>query len=400
VTAAAISFLANPRMATDPLTTQTASRDMGTLPPDPTRGQPLRHVLVRTVSSRVVNPADAVQVALGLLWLLDGILQLQPAMFTARFAREVILPAADGQPGFVAWPIHQAAHLILWAPGPINAVSALIQIGIGIGLMFRRSVRVAIVLSLVWSLNVWILGEGMGGLGGGKVMVLTGAPGAVLLYAVLAAAVWPEHDRPARWLTGAWVSLWVGGAILQVLPSQGSNRAIRASVSANADSAPGWLRSVDHTFLSALPSTGRSVVIGLVALQLIIGLAALAPRSYRVGGIVLGIMFAAVAWIIGESLGTYWTGLATDPNSAPLIALMALGVLATRTSEPRLQAAVPARSLPVFVDEAKPCGMGTRLQATAHAELAQDRRDVMTDRLLGENETIGDLGVAQPLRNQ
>lgn len=346
-----------------------------------------------------------------MLWLLDGVLQLQPAMFTGRFAREVILPAADGQPGFVAWPIHQAAHMILWAPGPINAIAALVQIGIGIGLMFRAWVRPAILLSLLWSLNVWILGEGIGGLGGGKAMLLTGAPGAVLLYAVLAAAVWPGRDRPARWLNGAWVSLWVGGAILQVLPGQASNRAIRASLSANADSAPGWLRSVDHTLLSALPTAGRSIVVGLVVLQLVIGLSAFAPHWCRIGGIVLGILFAAVAWVIGESIGTYWTGLATDPNSGPLIGLMALGILATRPSDP-LQAArsgsargrerttAPAQPLAVLVGEIEPRGMGTRIHATAHAELAQDRRDVMIDRLLGEHEPFGDLGVAQALRNE
>jgi hypothetical protein len=275
-----------------------------------------------------VSANDAIQVALGSLWLLDGPLQLQPAMFTNRLTREVILPTAHGQPGFVSWPIHHAAHVILSAPGPINAFAALIQIAVGMGLMFRASVRPAIVISVLWSLNVWILGEGIAGLAGGSGMLLTGAPGAVLLYAVLAMAVWPSHDRPARWLPGAWALLWVAGAVLHVLPGQASDQAIRASETANAESAPGWLQSVDHLFLSALPASGVSVVVVLVILQLVIGLSALSDRSYRAAGGGLGILFAILAWVVGESLGTYWTGLATDPNSGPLIVLTGVGVLA------------------------------------------------------------------------
>ena len=322
------------------------------LAPPAGRGSPtLERALAARVRGRIAGPADAIQVLLGLLWLLDGLLQLQPDMFTSRFAREVILPAAQGQPGFIAWPIHQAARVILEAPGPINAVAGLVQIGIGVGLMVRRSVRLAIAASLLWSLNVWILGEGIGGLAGGSGMLLTGAPGAVLLYAVLAAAVWPERDRPARWLNEAWVALWVGGAILQTLPGQASNGAIRAAISANAGSAPGWLRSIDNTLLSALPKGGQSIVIVLVVLQLAIGLSVLAPRPYRTCGIALGIVFALIAWIVGESLGTYWTGLATDPNSGPLIALMGFGLVVIApcsafTASPPAPRARPGRRRP------------------------------------------------------
>jgi hypothetical protein len=45
-------------------------------------------------------------------------------------------------------------------------------------------------------------------------------------------------------------------------------------------------------------------------------------------------------------------------------------------------------------------GLCARLAARADAELAQDRRDVVVDRLLGEEEPLGDLGVAEPLRDE
>ncbi len=72
-----------------------------------------------------------VQVSLGLLWILDGLLQLQPAMLTARFATEAIVPAGQGQPTFVSWPIQRTAHLIGYQPVLADLAFALIQLAIG-----------------------------------------------------------------------------------------------------------------------------------------------------------------------------------------------------------------------------------------------------------------------------
>ena len=45
-----------------------------------------------------------VQIALGVLWLLDAALQLQPFMFTADFARQVLAPSGQDQPVWVSAP--------------------------------------------------------------------------------------------------------------------------------------------------------------------------------------------------------------------------------------------------------------------------------------------------------
>src|SRR5687767_13843204 len=50
--------------------------------------------------------------------------------------------------------------------------------------------------------------------------------------------------------------------------------------------------------------------------------------------------------------------------------------------------------LPVFR------GQLGRFVAAAHAELGQDRGDVVADRLLGDEEPRGDLGVRQALRDE
>jgi hypothetical protein len=45
-------------------------------------------------------------------------------------------------------------------------------------------------------------------------------------------------------------------------------------------------------------------------------------------------------------------------------------------------------------DQPESHGLGARLAASADAELSQDRRHVVVDRLLGHDEALGDLGVA------
>ena len=39
---------------------------------------------------------------------------------------------------------------------------ALIQVGIGLGLLYRRTVKLALAASLVWAAIVWWLGEAFG----------------------------------------------------------------------------------------------------------------------------------------------------------------------------------------------------------------------------------------------
>src|SRR4051794_2972320 len=58
------------------------------------------------------------------------------------------------------------------------------------------------------------------------------------------------------------------------------------------------------------------------------------------------------------------------------------------------------RRLPILSGESQAHGQGAGLRARADVELAQDRGDVMRDRLLREEEALCDLAVAKALRHQ
>ena len=53
-----------------------------------------------------------------------------------------------------------------------------------------------------------------------------------------------------------------------------------------------------------------------------------------------------------------------------------------------------------WIGEPESHGRGARLAAGADIELSQDRRDVMVDRFLGDDEPLGDLRVTQPVGEQ
>lgn len=134
------------------------------------------------------------QVALGLVWLLDAALQYQPAMFTKTFPVMMLAPSGIGEPAFVSGPVLMAERLISGHVVPWNAMFATVQLALAAGLLCRATARAALAGTIAWSLAVWWLGEGLGGIFSTTANPLTGAPGAALLYAFLAVLAWPRAE--------------------------------------------------------------------------------------------------------------------------------------------------------------------------------------------------------------
>ncbi|HEY2075613.1 MAG TPA: hypothetical protein VGH53_04685, partial [Streptosporangiaceae bacterium] len=130
------------------------------------------------------------QLGLAAIWLLDGVLQFQSMMFTGAFS-QTLAGTAGGNPAVIADPINWAARLIADHPVATNTTFAMIQVLLGLGIAGRRTLKVALAASIAWSLGVWWFGEGLGGILNGGASPVNGAPGAVILYALLAVLLWP-----------------------------------------------------------------------------------------------------------------------------------------------------------------------------------------------------------------
>ena len=279
---------------------------------------------------------------LGVLWLLDGALQLQSYMFTKGFAHQIIAPAAAGQPFFVAGPVRWNAHLIALHPALFNGCFAGVQLALGVGFFSTRFCRWAIGASLAWAGGVWYLGEGLGGVAGGHMTALLGAPGAALLYLVLAIAAWPTEDgrpsrsssRPPAWTGPAWAILWVGFAVLDLLPGNSTSSAVASDLMTQASGVPRWLAGFDRWLAGGVHHLGPSVGILLVVAELAIGVMSLTRSRLRTVAIWSGIGLAALYWAAGQSFGELFSGQATDPSTGPLLMLLGLVALNAAAEAP------------------------------------------------------------------
>ena len=298
---------------------------------------------------RLVRTQRVLQIVLGLFWLLDAGLQFQPYMFGSGFTTTYLLNNAHNQPDIVRWIITNVGnfvgpHVAVW-----NTFFALIQVAIGLGLLFRRTVRPALAVSFFWVFGVWFFGEGLGQLFTGSASALTGAPGSVLLYGLIGLMAWPrsaptkasEETEPsvgiassaaARGIGGAvtpllvWCGYWSLAAVLFLLPN---NRTPTSVLSAIVGMSPGEPSTYSH-FLNSFGGHFGSGGVGttwLLAIgSLVIGFG---PLIFRRPAIFLaaGGLLATFFWVSGQGLGGIFTGSGTDPNSGPLVVLLALAMV-------------------------------------------------------------------------
>jgi hypothetical protein len=267
------------------------------------------------------------QIALGLIWLLDGALQFQSFMYSHGFI-EMLTGMTPGQPGWLAssvnWGAHLAQHnLTVW-----NTLFALVQCFIGLGLLYRRTVKPALLLSFGWALAVWWFGEAFGMLFMNMAEPLTGAPGAVLLYAFVGVIVWPGeraagllHARQVRVL---WAGLWLVIAWLWLeAPSSSANAT--ANALKGAPSGIGWLSSVQHWVAKGAQGNGLPIAVALALASAAIAIG-VGTDHWAKPLLWLAIVLNVLYWVLGQGFGGIFEGGATDPNAGPLFILLAFAM--------------------------------------------------------------------------
>lgn len=295
------------------------------------------------------------QISLGLVWLLDAALQYQPYMFGKSFVTGILDPSAMGSPALLANPVLVSGQLIGHHPAAWNAAFATIQLLLAGGLLWRRTVRAALAGTIVWSLGVWWLGEGLGGIFSGMASPITGAPGAAILYALIAVLLWPAPSEAGqaasvaagrvlggRWARLAWLGVWGSAAVLLL---QAGNRAplgLHDTFTGLAAGEPGWIAGIDHSVAAAIGRHGTVVSVLLAVACAAIGAGVLIPAAKR-PALAAGIVIALAIWVAGENFGGIFTGRGTDPSTGPLLILLAA------TCWPRGAQAEPGRERMVRV---------------------------------------------------
>jgi hypothetical protein len=275
------------------------------------------------------------QIALGLVWLLDAALQFQPYMFGKSFITQQLMPATMGNPAVIAGPAMLVTRVLSHDPAAWNSVFATVQLALAAGLLWRRTAKAALAATVGWALSVWWFGEGLGSVLTGTATPLTGAPGAAVLYALIAVLAWPSgRDADAgtcvaaaspagvRWARASWLVLWGSFAYLVLQSPERAPRGLHDTLAGLAAGEPGWIAAIDRTAAAAAGSRGTigSVVLALVFLLIAAGI--FHPATTR-AALLLAIVAALAMWVAGENFGGILTGQGTDPDTGPLLILLA-----------------------------------------------------------------------------
>jgi hypothetical protein len=289
---------------------------------------------VTRAAGEALDPRRALQLALAGVWLLDAVLQYQSFMYTKAFG-QMLAGTASGNPSVVARPITWDATLVEHHLVLINTIFATIQLLIGLGIAFRPTVRLALAASVAWSIGVWWFGEGLGGVLSGAASPLNGAPGAVIIYALLAVLLWPaDRDVPAPFTAaravgapvarGLWLVLWLSLAYFTLTPANRAPQAINGMISGMESGNPGWLAALDRSAAALVSGQGLAASVVLAAALILIAVGVYLPSPAAKGILILAVVVALVIWVFGEAFGMIMAGGATDPNSGLPLVLLAL----------------------------------------------------------------------------
>jgi hypothetical protein len=183
---------------------------------------------------------------------------------------------------------------------------------------------------------VWWFGEGFGGLWGGATPVM-GYPGAVVIYALIALLVWPRDERrdaaadsvATAGLLGSsgarfvWTAFWLGAARFQLLTTNRSPTALGSMVTGMGSGEPQWIKDIDNNLgNNVLNHHGTQFSLAIAIAFAFAALAIYVPKAVR-SAVVIATVLAVFIWVV-ENFGTIFTSEGTDPNSGPLLILLAV----------------------------------------------------------------------------
>ncbi len=296
-------------------------------------------VFILRFNDRRYPPVDSslwnyIRIVFGSLWLFDGILQIQPEM-SFGFAPFILIPALNALPA----PLQPLAHpiILLWTANAslVDALSAVLQIFLGMALLLLRSRRYVApiaAISFVWSIAIWIFGESLGSPGLGM-SILTGFPGAALLYAISSLVLF-ANISPARELNiirFTFVALFIISFFLQALPANGywesgSIAAVTGPYSFIYQ--PNFLSYIIFNAAEILSHYNFAWNLLLTLVLLSVGVAwIIKPRAASFASIFL----TAIIWFVGQDFGIFG-GYGTDPNTGLVMLLMSASVYLTMRS--------------------------------------------------------------------
>jgi len=163
-----------------------------------------------------------------------------------------------------------------------------------------------------------------------------GAPGAVIIYAIIGLLVWPTSRQEGRSPAGlgplgdrgglcAWSGLWILSAGLWLVNVNRANGATHEMIEAMANLSPHWLASIQNSVGNHTQGHGSAIAVLLAIVSMAVALGVWTPLRWP--ALALGIVVSLAFWVFGQDIGgPFWINEATDFNAGPLFVLLAVAI--------------------------------------------------------------------------
>jgi uncharacterized membrane protein YphA (DoxX/SURF4 family) len=102
----------------------------------------------------------SIRFAFGVIWLIDGVLEWQPADFHNFL--QTMTAVSQGQPAPLAALITAGQVVVAINPILANALLAALETAIGLSLITNRLSRWALGISALLAAMIWVFGQGLG----------------------------------------------------------------------------------------------------------------------------------------------------------------------------------------------------------------------------------------------
>jgi hypothetical protein len=268
---------------------------------------------------------------LGILLIVDGILQFQPEM-PYGFLSFVILPSIQATSsiylqnllmlGYKLWEIH---------PFQFDALSGAFQVFLGAAFLLndsKKALKFISTLSIAWFITIWVMGEGFGGIPEIGVSLLTGFPGSAFIYILLALPMtgswFSKKIGMEKYLEFSLIFIFIMGAILQLIPGNSFWNSGQLSYHIFMNTFyQGENPILFNLLIDAYPLILYHEMYLNIILSLLMVASALVIAMKLNWGVYLIAFFVLLIWVFFQNMGIFIPP-ATDPNTGLPLALLVI----------------------------------------------------------------------------
>ncbi|MCW2929440.1 MAG: hypothetical protein JWM19_402 [Actinomycetia bacterium] len=129
-----------------------------------------------------------------------------------------------------------------------------------------------------------------------------------------------------------WLVLWLSLAYFALTPANRASGAVSGMISGMTDGEPHWLSALMNGATSLV--TGEDLATSIAAAAALVAIAAgvYLPAPAAKGTLLLAAVVSLLIWVIVQAFGGILAGGATDPNSGPLLIVLALAYWPARAA--------------------------------------------------------------------